>query len=343
MYFKDTTAPLLALFAFLFFAVAVLMSPERLSSVGLLDHSLASSNPLTRETALLEVRAAKAGLAILGGICLLLSLLWPRLSKAAWYRRFLGIRFYSPPAYEAHLGRVFTPSFWIMAGCFVLSAWYLASGNATFSRETLVWINREDGVIETASAVILLLASLLAARVAFGIDRRMLPQMLMHGFLALLFFAMCGEEISWGQRYLGLKTPEALQTMNVQQEINLHNMFGYAFDHIFILCFFIWGCVVPLLYRYSMFFRQLFRALGLPIPGAGLAIAMLVITLTQEQLTDPLLGKVIRLRVPELREFLSSVAFLLLMVESRRFLLDRSSERPQTAGNPVSRGPALRR
>lgn len=33
-----------------------------------------------------------------------------------------------------------------------------------------------------------------------------------------------GEEISWGQRILGIQTPESIRAVNVQHELNLHNM-----------------------------------------------------------------------------------------------------------------------
>jgi hypothetical protein len=42
--------------------------------------------------------------------------------------------------------------------------------------------------------------------------------------LALLFFFGAGEEISWGQRIFGFKTPESLAQVNKQDELNLHNL-----------------------------------------------------------------------------------------------------------------------
>jgi hypothetical protein len=38
-----------------------------------------------------------------------------------------------------------------------------------------------------------------------------------------MFFA-AGEELSWGQRIFGLKTPESLAAANEQGELNLHNL-----------------------------------------------------------------------------------------------------------------------
>lgn len=304
------------------FALGLWMTPENLSSLGIMDRSLASGSALTRSTALWEIHTASSTLILLGIGSMLIGLVYPRLTRWPSYQRFVTRPDGLPTAYTIHLTQFFSPAFWIMVGCLVLSAVYLRVGNDLLSSTRLASINREDGLLETLSAVILLLAAGYAASVAVRLHGRGLNTMrIMHGFLALLFFAMAGEEVSWGQRHLGLETPGNLQGLNVQNEINLHNMFGYVFDHLFILCFFLWGCVAPLLYATSRFFRQIFNVIGLPIPGFGLAIGMLFVTLTQEQLTDPLFGTVKHLRVPELREFLSAIAFLLLMWESSTFLV----------------------
>jgi hypothetical protein len=41
---------------------------------------------------------------------------------------------------------------------------------------------------------------------------------------ALAMVVIVGEEISWGQRLLGLETPEVLEEINRQEELNLHNI-----------------------------------------------------------------------------------------------------------------------
>jgi hypothetical protein len=50
------------------------------------------------------------------------------------------------------------------------------------------------------------------------------------GTLVLVF--LVGEEISWGQRLLGIATPQQIREVNLQKEINLHNhqaLFGYVY------------------------------------------------------------------------------------------------------------------
>ncbi|WP_338153238.1 hypothetical protein [Pseudophaeobacter leonis] len=189
-------------------------------------------------------------------------------------------------------------------------------GNRIFDQQTLDWLNVEDGVLEWLSALLLLLASGLAVKLSRAMPIK--AHRWMHVFMAVVFFVMFGEEISWGQRLLGFSTPEAMAQINVQNEVNLHNSFGYLFDHLFILCFFLWGCVVPLLYWKIPIWRWFQSRLGLPFASAGLSLAMLAATLFQPQLTDTLFGTVSGLRVAELRETLSALCLLLLVVESRR-------------------------
>lgn len=312
--------------ALAFGVLAVWISPDRLSAVGIMDISLASPNDLIRETTLMEIQLAKFGAM---GMALFLGVLWlamPVLIRTEWYQRISSEERF-PAAYRLHQSRLFTGTAGVAMLSIAFAASYLIFGSYIFTRETLGQINREDGILEMGSALLLLIASGVAFWIYFRAARSAIGAM--HLFLALLFFLMCGEEISWGQRFLNLETPDLLREVNVQQEINLHNMFGYLFDHLFILGFFIWGCIVPLLYWRSVLWRWLQSSIGLPMPSVGLAIAMLLVTLTQDQLTEGVLGwSVPGLRVPELREFLSAICFVLLMWESRYLVLwSTSSER----------------
>ncbi|KZY02991.1 hypothetical protein A3721_03900 [Sulfitobacter sp. HI0023] len=299
-------------------ALAVLISPERLASIGLMEQSLAHENPLVRKSTLIEIVFARWVFAVLGGAGLLAVILWPRLAGSARLARFMARDYAMPEAYDKF--RPGLRSLAAMAGLYMIIVLYVIFGDRLFSVDTLLAFNLEDGVIENVSAVLLLVAAVYAAWVAVTV-RAIYPRMaLMHGFLALLFVVMCGEEISWGQRYLGIETPEAMRRINVQAEINFHNLFGYFFDHAFIFCFFLWGAVVPVLDRYVPLCRQVFRAIGLPIASAGLAIGMLATTLFQDQLVYSFSDGLPGLRVAELRELLSALAFLLMMMESRELV-----------------------
>jgi hypothetical protein len=49
--------------------------------------------------------------------------------------------------------------------------------------------------------------------------------------LGSIYFA--GEEISWGQHYFGIQTPESYGKLNYQGEMNLHNLDGGIFKKLF--------------------------------------------------------------------------------------------------------------
>jgi hypothetical protein len=90
----------------------------------------------------------------------------------------------------------------------------------------------EDGVIEWLGALALLAASALFL-LAFLRSRRQSEygrvKRLALFLLAVAFFFGAGEELSWGQRILGLETPAGLLDANRQDEINVHN-FGALND-----------------------------------------------------------------------------------------------------------------
>ena len=84
---------------------------------------------------------------------------------------------------------------------------------------------QEDAWIEWATAFAFLgstvLAVLAAARAIRAGDRM---AVVWNGLLALGCLVVAGEEISWGQRILGLTPPEVLLEANYQQELNVHNV-----------------------------------------------------------------------------------------------------------------------
>jgi len=87
------------------------------------------------------------------------------------------------------------------------------------------WVESERGIVENGTAVALLPAVVLGIR---GLGYRAafptgwLTAWLLMLIAAALFFA--GEEISWGQQWVGWATPEPVAALNQQGEFNLHNM-----------------------------------------------------------------------------------------------------------------------
>ena len=89
------------------------------------------------------------------------------------------------------------------------------------------YLMREDGAIETLTAAFFFLSCAQCHLLALGFRRLTRTKVaLLFRVSAFLFFVLAMEEISWGQRLLLIQTPEALSSVNVQKELNLHNIEG---------------------------------------------------------------------------------------------------------------------
>ena len=115
--------------------------------------------------------------------------------------------------------------------------------------DLLAELTREDGIVEYGKALLLLGAS-----VGFGIvlARVRFRNLWYLGYTAL-FLVLAGEEISWGQRLLGIDTPEGFARINEQGETSLHNVTGVhgsiravGLLVILVICF-----AIPALHRWS--------------------------------------------------------------------------------------------
>ncbi|AMS29551.1 MAG TPA: hypothetical protein DIU09_05640 [Hyphomonadaceae bacterium] len=104
---------------------------------------------------------------------------------------------------------------------------------ATLAHEADAWIfgseKFDGGIVETSTVVFYALAILSAivlfrrAGAIYGVKAGpMWRVILMLGIFG--FIAMIGEEISWGQHWLGFATPASLSEANLQHEANLHNL-----------------------------------------------------------------------------------------------------------------------
>ncbi len=95
-----------------------------------------------------------------------------------------------------------------------------------------VWFEGEIGVIELGTFAVLLPAiglALAAWRQQRGAGIRWLAWWLPLFALGAVYFA--GEEVSWGQHFVGWSSPEFFQRHNIQNETNLHNL-GLKVDRI---------------------------------------------------------------------------------------------------------------
>lgn len=93
-------------------------------------------------------------------------------------------------------------------------------------RDLFFKITEEDFVLEWSQAALLLAAAvfgLCALRALSG--RRRGRQAFALCLCVIGCIAVAGEEISWGQRIVGLETPDRLEEVNLQDELNVHNIF----------------------------------------------------------------------------------------------------------------------
>jgi len=109
----------------------------------------------------------------------------------------------------------------------------------------------EDGVVEYVGAFGLFAAAALffaAFMRARGGSYGTIKKLALLALAALFFFGG-GEEISWGQRILGIETPEGLSEANVQDELNVHNLavFDGVFtpERLFQLFWITFGVLIP--------------------------------------------------------------------------------------------------
>jgi hypothetical protein len=134
----------------------------------------------------------------------------------------------------------------------------------------------EDGAVEYATALAYLVAGALACGVVRGLRRgRERALALAWSALAFALLLVACEEISWGQRLLGLPTP-ALFAGNVQGELTLHNLpliqSGLHAAYVAVGCFGAlgWALVGE---------RGAARTRTLALPGRSLALCFLPVAL----------------------------------------------------------------
>jgi len=132
-----------------------------------------------------------------------------------------------------------------------------------YNQSMLTWITREDSISESVSAICYLIAAcIFFVEWVHGGFRNIFTL----GY-ALLFLVVGGEEISWGQRIIGIQTPEALMELNVQKETNLHNIDGIH-QHVRMIGLLVVvtiGVLMPLTQRWIRSFRELYTRLKIPV------------------------------------------------------------------------------
>ena len=121
----------------------------------------------------------------------------------------------------------------------------------------------EDGILESAEAILYLLASI---GFLYLCKKQGFKNIWIWG-LAVLFFLIAGEEISWGQRIFSIATPESIADINVQQELNVHNINGihqhvrlFGVIVILTICY-----LIPASDRFIGSVRRFYKKIKMPV------------------------------------------------------------------------------
>lgn len=132
-----------------------------------------------------------------------------------------------------------------------LTAWIQLLPFDSFAR-----FAHEDGPVETIQFFIVLSISILSINKALSASVQKSKVVFM--VIGILSFFVAMEEISWGQRILGIETPEKLKEINVQDETTLHNIgiFNQLQIYAYILIALV-GTILPQI-RPNLFIKNTF-------------------------------------------------------------------------------------
>ncbi|MEZ6117913.1 MAG: hypothetical protein R3C28_15260 [Pirellulaceae bacterium] len=313
---------ILALAGCILMCVGVFVTPVLLIELGPMRTSLTSQHETTRHVAYSTIAFGRIGVSILGAVLVLTATVLPRIAKTRYGRWF--IRFNS--LFSHGRGAI---SFAVKFAC-------TAVAMIIFWLEGRIWdehryyrvFGSENGFFELGSVAVLIAIAVLAGRNAWNFAGATRWRVTL-GLLSLAAFFAAGEELSWGQHLFHLQQLEIFEG-NAQNENNIHNQFGYVFDHVFILGVIVLGVIVPLCACLLPSIYKLGDVLGIPVPSPGLAIGFLVGSLFQPYVLKAVTGQTFKIRPAEVREWLTLIGIAILMLEISKWrpgpLFQRNTE-----------------
>lgn len=186
--------------------------------------------------------------------------------------------------------------------------------------EWLGVVCREDGLIESGTVVVYLLA----AGLFIATGRRISQPALVRWLLAALLVFIAGEELNWGQRIFGIETPEAISRHNVQRELSVHNLTAFhgnnrAFGLLFVFAL---GIGLPILAKISRRVREYCARSGVPLSSIP-AMALFISGAVVMALPRLAMGE-INFELDELGEFLVGLGFLAFAYNDRANTADNA-------------------
>jgi len=202
-----------------------------------------------------------------------------------------------------------------------------------FDDHTIISLSREDGMFETLSALYFLSASVLffilflkdTSGNEFHFFRT--NKNIFFLLLAIVFFFGFGEEISWGQRIFNVKTPEPLEELNIQHEINIHNLSLFHrldadgnkksffalmlnIDRLFSIFWFTYFLIVPIVSMMNTSASRVLKTINVPIGTLWLGTFFMINYLSAEIMESCLADNLIQ-PLTEIKE--CNFAFLFVM------------------------------
>lgn len=290
------------------------LTTDMLKALGPMRRSLESADELSRHFAELEVMVFRSLSIVLGIGALVIAFFWERFCQSNWVRSVWAQPEKPAPAFD--MQTIMTMPFFILGSGAIAFLALMEFGPDLFGAEQITELSYEDNLVQQLTAGMFIVASALAFSAAYYDDsRRHKIWMFLLGFG---FLICAGEEISWGQRIFGFNTPDAISSINVQNETNIHNMFGYTADHLFISLILFYGAVLPLLVSRYPFINKLCDQFGLPVASPGLAAGFLLVSLMHNWTIQHLVQPPPDFRIEEIREFLSSIGLALLAWQACR-------------------------
>ena len=303
----------LIVLAILFLFASLFITPKLLIYLGPMKESLTSEIELVRITTLVEVMLLRIFCLIAFSLIIFIIFTWKKFIQTKFIKQIIEHPLTGSDRQQSRK-TIFNVSFIIMISFTLIVVLHIIFGNHYFEPSTLAMINNEDGIVEYLSAFLFLICSVISIIICFINSDNHNRKMIFIVF-AIGFFFCFGEEISWGQRIFHFKTPELIREINAQNETNLHNLLGYFADHLFLAGVFFYCVILPLLKTMSPFWNRFTDKVGLPLPSLGLAISFLIVSLIQKRMIWKLIPTSRGMPVIEMRELLTSLGFLLLLLE----------------------------
>ena len=171
------------------------------------------------------------------------------------------------------------------------------------------WFFGEDGLMEDLQFAGFVFAAVLLAVAAYrakGGDASHRWRMCFMIVLAMAFMVVAMEEISWGQRLFGIQTPDGLSQINMQHELNFHNIFNTYLASLNLLVGTMVFAVVSLSCWWDiMGYRGRYHAvLDFVRPNGSLIVLCTIILIPSNHL-----------RMNELIEFLAAMVVVLYAID----------------------------